>query len=110
MKIEDYKKAEKLVEDLKAIEALLDRFTLGRVSDNIEFTENDRDFYNSQLFNVMKSKKHVSTGDRITIAEFNDGSGAKYTLSKQETIRLQKFIEDLLTEKLISLEQDFEDI
>jgi len=109
MKLEDYKKAENIGAKIEAIEDLTKDHTLGRFSDSKEFTENNDDFYNARFINVFQTKVYHITGgglDRLTIAKFKDMSGAKYHLTKNETIELQNFLKSMLEKRLDNLKKE----
>ncbi len=110
MKLEDYKKAEKLVDLIDSIKDITKEFNVGRVSNDESFTENNNDFCGAKFFHIINTEGHHSTGggstslSRITICKHKDRSGSKYVLSKQETIKLQEFLKGMLNGRLQSLE------
>lgn len=116
MKIDDFKKAEDIVSKIDAIEDLIKEHTLGRVSNSKEFTKNNDDFYNAKFINVFETKGHHDTGGgistlgRLTIAKYNDMSGAKYHLTKGEIIQLQSFLSSMLENRLNTLKKDLDNI
>lgn len=116
MKLEDFKKAKESVKKIDTIKEILKDFTLGRVSDSEEFESNNSDFYLANFLQVFETKAYHSTGgghttlSRITIARYSDKSGPKYELSKQETIKLQEFLKEMLDNRLQSLIEAVESI
>jgi len=116
MKIEDFEKASRLVSKIEAIKDLTKEHTLGRASDTTSFEENNNDFYNANFINVFETKGYHNTGGgsctpcRLTVAKYKDMSGSKYELTKQETIKLQEFLKNLLDERLEALETELSTI
>jgi hypothetical protein len=111
MKVQDYRKAEKLVGIIDSIKDLTKDHNLGKISKEVSFTENNDDFQNANFIKIYNTTANHCTGggssllDRLTVCKHSDKSGSKYVLSKQETIKLQEFLKNMLDERLESLEQ-----
>lgn len=116
MKKETYKKAEPIIKKLDNIEKLIENYDLGWNDETIDFAENSDNFHQGNFFVIKNYNGYHSTVgghsevSRVMICEFNDASGAKYHLNKQETIRLQEFVLDMLTKRKKELVEKLESI
>ena len=107
MKKEQFEQAKPLIKNIENIEKLIKRFDWGWDKNKTEeFKPENDDFYGAYFFNILNKSTSKSTGggsidlQRVDIAEFKDGSGGRYRLTKSETIALQDFIQNLLQKRL----------
>lgn len=112
MNLKQFKEAQVLFKQVDSIEKIIKNHKIGKDNEEQEFTENNDDFYGGKFFNIKKYIGYHSTGggscdlERTMITEYKDGSGAKYHLTKEETLRLQDFIRHMLNDRLDALREE----